>query len=193
MNAVPQDRSAAGPTLLDGMGLLADAARSRVLAVLEAAELTVAELCEVVALPQSTVSRHLKALGDAGWVAARRDGTSRIYSLTLDAQSAAARRLWELVREDVRASRAADHDRRRLEQVLERRRLGSNAFFSRAAADWDELRAELFGANSDLRLLPAMLDPDAVVGDLGCGSGTLAATLAPFVARVVAIDRSPEM
>ena len=35
-------------------------------------------------LPQSTVSRHLKALADAGWVAARAEGTSNVYTMTRD-------------------------------------------------------------------------------------------------------------
>ena len=43
-------------------------------------------------LPQSTMSRHLKTLSDAGWVTSRRDGTSRYYTLSLD-DRARARRL----------------------------------------------------------------------------------------------------
>ena len=183
----------AGAPLLDELGLLADATRSRMLAALEGIELTVAELCEAMALPQSTVSRHLKSLGDAGWVAARRDGTSRYYRSTVDRLDGSSRRLWELVREDVASTLASDHDRRRLQQVLDRRRVGSAAFFQTAAGEWDNLRAELFGATSDLRLLPALLDPSTVVGDLGCGSGRIAATLAPFVHEVVAVDASSEM
>ena len=35
-------------------------------------------------LPQSTVSRHLKALVDSGWIAARSEGTSHIYTMTRD-------------------------------------------------------------------------------------------------------------
>jgi ArsR family transcriptional regulator len=179
--------------LLDELGLLSDAARCRVLAVLDHQELTVAELCEVVALPQSTVSRHLKALGDAGWVAARRDGTRRYYRGRADQLDSAARRLWALVREEVDATVGAQHDARRLVQVLERRSVASVAFFSSAAAEWDAMRGELFGASSDLRLLPSLLDPELVVGDLGCGSGQVTAALAPFVARVVGVDSSTEM
>jgi ArsR family transcriptional regulator len=37
------------------------------------------------------------------------------------------------------------------------------------------------------------LDEQWVVGDLGCGTGQIAAVLAPFVARVIAVDRSGEM
>jgi ArsR family transcriptional regulator len=186
------DRGPVAP-LLDELGLLADPVRTRMLVVLESAELTVAELCETVALPQSTVSRHLKLLADAGWVAARREGTSRYYRLTVDRRSAESVRLWELVREGIGGTLTADHDRRRLEQVLARRRLGAAAFYRTAAEQWDALRGDLFGPTSDLRLLPAMLDPGAIVGDLGCGSGRVAAALAPFVGTVIAVDASPEM
>ena len=47
------------------MSALADSTRSRLLLVLERQELTVGEMCAVVQLPQSTVSRHLKTLADA--------------------------------------------------------------------------------------------------------------------------------
>ncbi len=72
------------PPLLGELGLLADETRGRMLACLDGVELSVVELCDSLALPQSTVSRHLKLLADAGWVAARRDGTSRCYALTVD-------------------------------------------------------------------------------------------------------------
>ena len=75
---------AAASSILDSFSALADATRCRMLRLLESHELTVSELCGVLQLPQSTVSRHLKTLADAGWVTSRRDGTSRYYSLALD-------------------------------------------------------------------------------------------------------------
>jgi ArsR family transcriptional regulator len=191
MNAVslPARRS----PLLDELSLLADPTRARILVVLDAAELTVAELCEVVLLPQSTVSRHLKTLADAGWVDARRNGTSRYYGSTVGRLDDHARRLWELVRGELGSTPTADQDRRRLTRVIERRSIASAAFFASAADEWEALRADLFGATSHLRLLPALIDPDAVVADLGCGSGQVALALAPFVERVIGVDASPEM
>ena len=59
------------------LSTLADATRSRMLLLLDRNELTVSELCTVLQLPQSTVSRHLKTLLDAGWVSSRREATSR--------------------------------------------------------------------------------------------------------------------
>ena len=87
--------------IFDDLTTLADATRSRMLLVLERNELTVSELCAVLQLPQSTVSRHLKTLSDAGWVASRREGTSRFYSLALDERAPAAQSLWALLREQV--------------------------------------------------------------------------------------------
>src|SRR5688500_19109151 len=67
--------------VFDRLGTLADPTRSRILLVLEGTQLTVGELCAVVQLPQSTVSRHLRILSDEGWVAARDSGASRFYTL----------------------------------------------------------------------------------------------------------------
>ena len=52
--------------ILDDLSALADITRDRLLLLVESQELTVSELCAVLQLPQSTISRHLKALADAG-------------------------------------------------------------------------------------------------------------------------------
>ena len=99
--------------LLEQLPILSDAIRARLLALLDRQELTVGELCEVLQLPQSTVSRHLKTLADAGWVTSRRDGTSRFYAVAHDELGGAARKLWLLVRDDVSGTAAATEDDRR--------------------------------------------------------------------------------
>jgi len=181
------------PAVVDQLTVLSDAIRVRMLAVLEGRELTVSELCDVVQLPQSTVSRHLKTLSDGDWVSSRPEGTSRLYALQLDDLDPSAKRLWQVVREQIASSATASHDDRRLKQVLARRRTQSEAFFSSAAGQWDRLREELFGATSHLRALGALIDPDAVVGDLGCGTGTVSEWLSLFCERVIAVDASREM
>ena len=179
--------------IFDDLTALGDSTRSRMLLLLEQHELTVGELCSVLQLPQSTVSRHLKTLADAQWVSSRRDGTSRYYTLALDEREDQSGRLWTLLRDEVRATRAADQDSRRLKMVLDTRQAKSKQFFEGAATKWDKLRQELFGRSSHLQALPALLDPRWVIGDLGCGTGELTATIAPFVQRVVAVDRSGDM
>lgn len=179
--------------ILDDLAALGDLVRTRMLVVLERHELTVGELCTVLQLPQSTVSRHLKVLGDAGWVASRKDGTSRFYTLALREHPNGARKLWNVVREHVATLPAALQDSRRLAALLARRRTASQEFFATAAGQWDKLRDELFGHEFYAGALLSLLDPCWVVGDLGCGTGQMASTIAPNVARVIAVDGSNEM
>jgi ArsR family transcriptional regulator len=148
-------------------------------------------LCAIVALPQSTVSRHLKVLADEGWAAFRAEGSSRHYRLapSLDDD---ARALWDSVKGAVTRTAAAGADAARVTRVLAARASRSREFFSTAAGRWDAMRSELFGASADLALL-ALLDDRWVVGDLGCGTGVLAAALSPYVKSVVGVDASAEM
>ncbi len=180
-------------TIFDRLSALSDPTRSRLLVLLDRHELTVSELCSVTQLPQSTVSRHLKVLGDGAWATSRADGTSRRYRSLPDQLDASSRRLWNLVREQVCASAAAQQDAGRLRSVLALRRSASQEFFSTAAGEWDRLRADLFGNRADLVGLLGLLDETWTMGDLGCGTGQVTELLAPFVAQVVAVDESAAM
>lgn len=180
-------------SMLDHMSTLADPLRCRTLLVLERHELTVSELCTVLQLPQSTVSRHLKTLADAGWVSSRREGTSRYYSSAVDGLDSGAQRLWPLIREQVAGTSGADHDERRLKTVIARRRTKSEEFFASASGQWDHLRTDLFGHTFHLHALLGLIDRASVVGDLGCGTGQLSALVAPYVRQVIAVDGSGDM
>ncbi len=179
--------------ILDHMTALSDPTRCRMLLLLEKHELTVSELCSVLQMPQSSVSRHLKTLADDGWVTSRRDGTSRFYSMPVDDLDAAAARLWPLISEQVTSTRGAGQDERRLRGVLGRRRAKSQEFFASAAGGWDRLRGELFGDEFFLWALLGLIDPTLVVGDLGCGTGQLTEVVAPHVSRVISVDGSDDM
>ena len=165
------------PGVFDQLTILSEPTRSRLLHVLENRELTVTELCSVLQLPQSTVSRHLKLLNDDGWVASRADGTSRYYRLE-SALDDAARQLWEIVRAQVAESAAGKQDARRVDGVLTERRSRSQEYFSSVAGQWDAVRSDLFGERSPLIGMMAVADPQWVVADLGCGTGALSAMLA---------------
>ncbi len=179
-------------SVLNRLQSLADETRARVLLLLEVSELTVGEICQIVQMPQSTVSRHLGILTQEGWLTVRPEGTSRHYRLS-PALEAPARQLWEAVREELSETEAAAEDRIRARSVLEARAERSRAFFSSEAGHWDQLRRELFGDRADLKLLPGLLHGTEVIGDLGCGTGHLSRLLAPFARQIIAIDRSPEM
>ena len=200
--------------LLDSFSALADPTRCRMLLLLERHELTVSELCAVLQLPQSTVSRHLKTLLDAGLVSSRRDGTSRYYTLALEDRGPSTEhqgptehqapstehrlpsphaQLWRLTRAQLAGRPGVEQDARRLERVLARRSETSQQFFASSAGQWDRLREELFGADFAWRALLGLLPDTWVVGDLGCGTGVVMSILAPHVARVIGVDASDEM
>lgn len=182
-----------GPPVLAHLTLLADPVRTRLLLVLDGQTLSVSELCDVLQLPQSTISRHLKTLSDGGWAQVRREGTSRLYSLVADDLDAASGEIWRVVKGQLARTPGVAQDRARLLSVLSDRRAQSAAYFSRTAGAWDRVRDELFGDAFHLTGLLALLDPSATVADLGCGTGRTTAALSPFVQRVVAVDASPEM
>lgn len=179
--------------LIDRLSALAEPARLRLLALLEREELGVTELAEVVRMPQSSVSRHLKQLADGGWVASRSQRTANLYRMRTDELEPRARQLWELAREEAAAWPAFAQDRLRLRRHLERKRERGSEFFAGVAGDWDRLRRDLYGDVFTHTALHALLPRDWVVADLACGTGVLAAELAPCVARVVAVDQSEAM
>jgi ArsR family transcriptional regulator len=185
--------AAVAPSLLDSFSALADQTRCRMLALLDQQELTVSELCAVIQLPQSTVSRQLRTLADAGWVTSRRDGTSRYYALGIDHRDEARAQIWQLTRQQLAGRAGVDQDARRLARVLAQRSQTSQQFFATAAGEWDRLRDELFGGQFSVQALLGLLPPDWIVGDLGCGTGVVLSAIAPHVAHVIGVDASDEM
>lgn len=179
--------------ILDHMAALSEPTRCRMLLLLEHHELTVSELCAVLQMPQSSVSRHLKTLADDDWVTSRRDATSRFYTMPAEDLDSGARRLWPIIREQVASTSTAGQDQRRLRSVLARRRARSQEFFASAAGQWDRIREAYFGDTFYLWGVLGLIDPTLVVGDLGCGTGQLTNTVAPHVQRVIAVDASLDM
>ncbi|HEX8520959.1 MAG TPA: metalloregulator ArsR/SmtB family transcription factor, partial [Tepidisphaeraceae bacterium] len=175
------------------MQSLADESRLRLLHLLDRQELGVAELCEIVQLPQSTVSRHLKVLADEGWVQSRRQGTAHLYRLMEAELEAEARKLWLLAREQTEKWSAVAQDELRLDRVLRNRQSESETFFAGAAAEWDRLRAEMYGGTFTRSALAALIPQEFVVADLGCGTGQMTEQLAQHVKRVIAVDNSAAM
>jgi ubiquinone/menaquinone biosynthesis C-methylase UbiE len=181
---------ARAPNILGRLTALSDPTRCRILRVLEQHELTVGELCVSLQLPQSTVSRHLKVLGDEGWVSSRGEGTSRFYKSAIAELDSGARDLWMIVRAQLGTTLGLPADNRRAESMVTKRRTKVRAFFEKSAEFWDDMRAQLVGDRADLLALLELLDPTWVVGDLGCGSGHIAEALSPAVGRVIGVDES---
>jgi ArsR family transcriptional regulator len=189
MTGAAQSRRVAA--LRGWMEQLAEPTRLRILRSLEKEELSVLELCEVLALPQSTVSRHLKVLAERGWLVSRRSGTQSLHAWA-DELDPGARRLWLLARSETDAWPVLRQDADRLSAVKARKN-EAQRFFAGAAGAWDRLRAEVYGKRVGVEALLALLPSEWTVADLGCGTGALAAELAGRVRRVVAVDQSAEM
>jgi SAM-dependent methyltransferase len=178
------------PAIHDRLSHLAQPERTRLLRLLELEELAVGEIARVVQMPQSTVSRHLKALEDDGWVVARRDGTARLFAVRDDIEPA-LRTCWEVVRSEI----DGDHpeDGLRLASVLAARATDTRRFFGAVAGRWSEVRRELFGQSYLLPTLLALVNDNLRVADLGCGTGDVLAVLAPYVGAAIGVDREPAM
>jgi DNA-binding transcriptional ArsR family regulator/2-polyprenyl-3-methyl-5-hydroxy-6-metoxy-1,4-benzoquinol methylase len=172
---------------------LADAQRARMLRILAREELAVGEIAAALQLPQSTMSRQLKALFEAGLVSKRAEGTATYYRLVREALSAEARAAWDLLRGALRDDAAFADDDRRLTEVLAARGGDAKGFFGRVGGEWSGLRRGLFGERFASEALLALVPAAWTVADLGCGTGEIAAELAPFVRKVIAIDREPAM
>lgn len=179
--------------LLARISSLGDPARLRMLHLLERQELAVSELADVLQMPQSSVSRHLKLLAGEGWVVSRGEGTANFYQMRNGELPEASRQLWKLAADETREWPALAHDRLRLVRCLAGRAAEGRDFFAGVAGEWERLRTELYGERFTGLAFQALLADDWVVADLACGSGAAALALAPWVAEVIAVDRSREM
>ena len=85
----------------DVFQILADPTRFRIVEALVGGEQAVGELVRAVDIDQSGVSRHLRILGEAGFVTMRPDGARRLYALrpepfqAIDEWVRTYRTLWE--------------------------------------------------------------------------------------------------
>jgi ArsR family transcriptional regulator len=207
---LPESAGNGTDRLIDLLRTLADPIRLRIIRLLEgrvqsvgatssssglAGGLSVGELAEVLKLPQSTVSRHLKTLTDAQLAEARRDGTSMLYRLAPAASLDASKQLRELARAHLDHDPLAKTDAHRLAAVLRRREPDAPAegFFGKHAPEWDQLRSKWFGDRFHLEALLALLHPDWTVADVGTGTGAMLPLLSPHVKNIIAVDPSPAM
>ena len=186
-------RSPAQTPVTERLAILSEMVRLRICRLLEQQELSVGEVAQIVQMPQSTVSRHLKLLSDGGWLIKRAEGTATLYRLIHDDLPPDMRALWLTVRAQLGDNAELREDSRRLDSVLSARRTDSQAYFGRVAGAWDDVRYDLFGEGFTSAALLALLPSEWTVADIGCGTGNVCELLAPHVRSVIAVDQSGAM
>lgn len=171
---------------------MADPVRLRVLAVVSEGELTVGEVQEVVPSVQSSVSRNLAILREAGFVQDRKDGTNVYFSLRQDMPDE-ARELFKSLQPRLEQLPESKQDRARLQDCRRRRLNRSQNYFESLAGDWERVRKSYFDDRVASLAIEKLLPSNLVIADIGCGTGSLTFELARFARRVIGIDQSPEM
>ena len=174
-------------SVLESLRLLSEPTRLRLLLLLDRAELTVAELQEILGMKQSRISTHLALLKNAGLVQARRVGKNSLYSF--DPHAAGLR---DVLREGGNELADARRDRQALELALRNRADTARAYFDQLAGKFG--RSYCPGRSwKGLAEALLLLMPRQIVADLGAGEGTFSQLLARRAEKVIAVDSSEKM
>jgi ArsR family transcriptional regulator len=169
--------------------VVADPNRLRVLLLLEREELSVAELQEILAMGQSTISTHLSQLKQAGLVEDRRTGKNNLARLKRENGAGVLGELLNQASEELPESKP---DQAAVRRVLRKRQDKMRAFFDDVAGRFG--RSYIPGkswksvAEALLKLMPPM-----VIADLGAGEGAFSLLLAQRAKQVIAVDTSARM
>lgn len=176
------------PSIVKTLKVAADPNRLRILLLLKGEELSVAELQEILAMGQSTISTHLSQLRQAGLVEDRRIGKNSLYRPT----TAWGRLLDEVLADAEKEIPEFEADQAAMRRVLKKRQDKTRAFFDSVAGrlgrDYVPGKSWKSMAEALLRLLPPL-----TIADLGAGEGSFALLLAQRAARVIAVDSSARM
>jgi len=177
------------PTLA-ALHLFGDATRVRLMALVEQAELTVAELTEITSLQQPRVSTHLGKLREAGLLRDRREGASTFYTTDERSMNAAMRAVWGALKGEIKDD-VLEADRRRCESLVRARErdtpwpdavAGQMERHYSPGRTWEATARALLG-------LVALGD----VLDAGSGDGAIAQLVQPHAKSVTCLDRSERL
>jgi ArsR family transcriptional regulator len=172
--------------MLKSLKLLTDPTRLRILLLLEAEALSVADLQELLGMGQSRISTQLSQLKGGGLVRDERSGKHNFY------RSEMPPALTSLAKEAAKELPEVAKDAAALRHLQRKRRDKTRAYFDELAGRFGK---DYVPGRSWKGLAEALLKVTnhGVVADLGAGEGTLAQMLARQAERVIAVDISPKM
>lgn len=179
--------------LVDVLKTVGEPTRFRLLALLSRGDLTVTDLTEILGQSQPRISRHLKLLTEDALIDRYQEGAWAYFRLRQEGPGAV------LVRSLLAAASTEDQvlvrDGERLAAVKRQRAERAQAYFSRNASEWDELRrlhASEASVEQALLQLIGTTPIDSLL-DLGTGTGWILKLLSPHYRRAVGVDASRDM
>jgi ubiquinone/menaquinone biosynthesis C-methylase UbiE/biotin operon repressor len=179
------------PSTLNSLRTLSDPTRARLMHILQAEELSVAEIQETLGMGQSRISTHLGQLKRVGLVRDRRVGKNIYYSWTSGGPIKEPE-LTSVVRLAVADMPEADSDQSNLRHVIAKRKNRTREYFNKLAGKFGRSYCPGRSWQALAHLFLTMI-PSIDVADLGAGEGTLSQILAKNARKVIAIDISERM
>jgi ubiquinone/menaquinone biosynthesis C-methylase UbiE len=176
---------------LNSLRTLSDRTRARLMHILQAEELSVAEIQEILGMGQSRISTHLAQLKRAGLVQDRRVGKKIYYSWN-PAGPIKEPELKSIVRLAVADMPEAGSDQSSLQHVISKRKNRTREYFDKLAGKFGRSYCPGRSWQALAHLFLTMIPP-IDVADLGAGEGTLSQILAKNARKVVAVDISERM
>ncbi|MCM2294190.1 metalloregulator ArsR/SmtB family transcription factor [Allorhizobium sp. BGMRC 0089] len=180
-------------TLVELLKAAGEPTRLRLLALLAGGDLTVSDLTEILGQSQPRISRHLKLLAEAELIDRYQEGAWAYFRLKQDGEATGFARhvLGSVSSYDPVFMRDAD----RLAAVKRNRAEKAQAYFSRNATEWDELRRLHVNDREVEAVLLSQLGahPIEALLDLGTGTGRILQLLAGSYQRALGIDASRDM
>ncbi|MEK7952571.1 ArsR/SmtB family transcription factor [Luteolibacter soli] len=173
-------------SMLKSLKLLTDPTRLRILLLLDAEALSVADLQELLGMGQSRISTQLSQLKAGGLVTDERSGKHNFYRSEMGPD------LLKLAKEAAKEVPEVEKDTSALRHLQRKRRDKTRAYFDELAGRFGK---DYVPGRSWKGLAEALLKVtnQGVVADLGAGEGTLAQMLARQADQVIAVDLSPKM
>lgn len=172
---------------------VAEPTRLRILVLLQASELNVKDLMQILRQSQPRLSRHLKLMHEAGLLDRFREGSWVYFRLSANARvGALAQFLTGLIDP---ADPLLVRDRERLDAVKGEREAAAQAYFEAHAGDWDRIRA-LHVAEQAVEAAMSRAIGDAPIDllvDLGTGTGRTLELFADRYQRAIGFDVSQSM
>lgn len=179
--------------LVETLKAAGETTRFRLLALLAAGDLTVSDLTEILGQSQPRISRHLKLLLEAGLIERYQEGAWAYFRLKREGAEAALATM--LLEATSPSDLVLGRDGERLSAVKLARAEKASAYFSRNAAEWDEIRRLHVSEEKVEAALVQLLGDKPIDSllDLGTGTGRILQLLDGKYRKGLGVDASRDM